>query len=84
MNRSLDFTSAVKTTADDKDFSSEDVTEEAPKKEEQKPSTTVQKPDLMRRFLRNFAWYKFHLLIYFFHPLLPYDLQMQNRPDSII
>lgn len=44
MNLSLDFTSAVKTTADDKDFSSEDVTEEAPKKEEQKPSTTVQKP----------------------------------------
>ena len=35
MNLSLDFTSAVKTTADDKDFSSEDVTEEAPKKEEQ-------------------------------------------------
>ena len=44
MNLSLDFTSAVKTTADDKDFSSGDVTEEAPKKEEQKPSTTVQKP----------------------------------------
>lgn len=35
MNLSLDFTSVVKTTADDKDFSSEDVTEEAPKKEEQ-------------------------------------------------
>lgn len=51
MNLSLDFTSVVKTTADDKDFNAGDVTEEAPKKEEpQKPSdkpstsTTVQKP----------------------------------------
>lgn len=51
MNLSLDFTSLVKTTADDSDFNAEDVTEEAPKKEEpQKPSntpstsTTEQKP----------------------------------------
>ena len=51
MNLSLDFTSLVKTTADDSDFNAEDVTEEAPKKEEpQNPSntpstsTTEQKP----------------------------------------
>ncbi len=51
MKLSLDFSSVVKTTADDADFNAGDVTEEAPKKEEpQNPSntpstsTTEQKP----------------------------------------
>ena len=46
MNLSLDFSSVVKTTADDADFNAGDVTEEASKKPSNNPgtSTTTQKP----------------------------------------